>query len=66
MQQQAEGIGQEAMTAEAVGRETVFELLDAVLALAAIIVKSKDVRRAAGAVGDKEARLVPAAVCSAL
>ena len=38
MQQQAEGIGQEAVTAQAVGAETVLELLDAVLTLAAIVV----------------------------
>jgi hypothetical protein len=30
MQEQAEGVGQEAVTAQAVGGETVLELLDAV------------------------------------
>ena len=39
VQEQAEGVGQEAVTAQAVGAETVLELLDAVLTLAAIVVE---------------------------
>ena len=38
VQEQAEGVGQEAVTAQAVGAESVFEFFDAVLALAAIVV----------------------------
>ena len=45
MQQQAEGVGQKAVAAQAVGAETVLELLDAVLALAAIVVESEDLAR---------------------
>jgi len=37
VQEQAEGIGQEAVAAQAVGAEAVLELLDAVLTLAAIM-----------------------------
>jgi len=40
VQQQAEGVGQEAVTAQAVGAEAVFELLDAILALPAIVVEA--------------------------
>ena len=42
VQPQAEGIGQEAMAAQPVSTETVLELLDAVLALAAVLVKGED------------------------
>ena len=66
MQQQAEGVGQEAVTAQTVGAEAVLELLDAILALPAIVVESKDLGGRSVAVGDQEARLVPVAVCSAL
>ena len=48
VQQQAEGVGQKAMAAQAVGAKTVFEFLDAVLALAAIVVEGKDLRGATG------------------
>jgi len=41
VQQQTEGVGQEAMTTQAVGAEAVLEFLDAVLALAAVVVKGK-------------------------
>jgi hypothetical protein len=44
VQEQAEGVGQEAVTAQAVGAETVLELLDAALTLAAIVVESEDLR----------------------
>ena len=57
MQQQAEGVGQEAVTAQAVGAEAVFELLDAVLTLAAIVVESEDLRGTTGAVGNHEAQV---------
>ena len=55
VQEQAEGVGQEAVTAQAVGAEAVFELLDAVLTLAAIVVESEDLRGATGAVSNYEA-----------
>ena len=38
VEEQAEGVGQKAVAAEAVGAEAVFEFFDAVLALAAIVV----------------------------
>ena len=57
VQEQAEGVGQEAVTAQAVGAEAVLELLDAVLTLAAIIVESEDLRGATGAVGHQEAQI---------
>ena len=66
VQQKAEGVGQEAVTAQAVGAETVLELLDAVLTLAAIVVESEDLRGMTGVVVIKKRRLVPTAVCSAL
>src|SRR5208283_3819584 len=57
VQQQAEGVGQEAVTAQAVGAETVLELLDAVLTLAAIVVESEDFRGTTGAVGNHETQV---------
>ena len=45
VQEQAEGVGQEAVTAQPVGAEAVFELLDTVLALAAIVVKKQTPRK---------------------
>ena len=57
IQQQAEGVGQKAMAAQAVGAKTVFEFLDAVLALAAIVVEGKDLRGATAAVGNHEAQI---------
>ena len=45
VQQQAESVGQKAVAAQAVGAEAVLELLDAVLALAAIVVESEDLAR---------------------
>jgi len=57
VQEQAEGVGQEAVTAQAVGAESVLELLDAVLTLAAIVVESKDLRGTTGAVGNHEAQV---------
>ena len=57
VQQQAEGVGQEAVTAQAVGAETVLEFLDAVLTLAAIVVESEDLRGTTGAVGNHEAQV---------
>jgi hypothetical protein len=57
VEQQAEGIGQKAMAAQAVGSEAVFEFLDAVLALAAIVVESKDFGGRSGAVRNQEAQV---------
>ena len=57
IQQQAEGVGQKAMAAQAVGAKTVLEFLDAVLALAAIVVEGEDLRRATGAVGHHETQV---------
>ncbi len=57
MQEQTEGVGQKTMAAEPVGTEAVLELLDAVLALAAIVVKRKDLGSVAGAVSDEEAEV---------
>jgi len=57
VQQQAEGIGEEVVTALAVGAEAVLELLDAVLALTTVVVESENLRRAACAVGDEETQV---------
>ena len=57
VQEQAEGVGQKAVTAQAVGAKAVLELLDAVLALAAIVVESEDFGGASGAVGNHEAQV---------
>lgn len=57
MQPQAEGIGHEAVTDQAVGAETVLELLDAILTLAAIILESEDLRGTTGAVGNHKAEI---------
>ncbi len=57
VQQEAEGVGQKAMAAQAVGAKTVLEFLDAVLALAAIVVEGEDLRRATGAVGHHETQV---------
>jgi len=54
------------VTAQAVGAEAVFELLDAVLTLAAIVVESEDLRGTTGPLVITKRRLVPTAVCSAL
>ena len=45
------------MAAQAVGAEAVFEFLDAVLALAAIVVESEDFGGTSGAVGNHEAQV---------
>ena len=47
VQEQAESVGQEAVAAQAVGAEAILELLDAVLALAAIVVEGENLRGAA-------------------
>ena len=57
VQEQAKGIGQEAMTAEPVGMEAVLELLNPVLAFSTFVVKAKDLGFAAGGVGDQEAKI---------
>ena len=55
--EQAEGVGQETMAAQAIATESILEFLDAVLALATIVVEGKDLRGAAGAVGDEETQV---------
>src|SRR2546422_610509 len=57
VQQQAEGVGQEAVTAQTVGAEAVLELLDAILALPAIVVESADLGGPASAVSQHEAQV---------
>src|SRR5207244_3306965 len=57
VQEQSEGVGQKAMTAQAVGAKAVLELLDAVLALAAIVVESEDFGGTSGAVRNHEAQV---------
>ncbi len=57
MQEQPEGIGQKAVAAEPISAKAILELLDAVLALATIVVKRKDLGSAAGTVGDEEAEI---------
>lgn len=59
VQQQTEGVGQEAVTAQAIGAEAVLQLLDTVLTFATIIVESKDVGSPAGTVGDDKAQIGP-------
>ena len=57
MQEQTKGVGQEAVTAEPIGMKAVLELLDAVFAFAAIVVKGKDLSSTAGTVSDEEAQV---------
>ena len=57
MQEQAESVGQKAVTAQTVGAKAVLELLDAVLALPAIVVESEDLGGASGTVGNHEAQV---------
>lgn len=57
VQEKPKGVGQKTMAAEPVGAEAVLELLDAVLALTAIVVKGKDLRGATGTVRDQEAEI---------
>ena len=57
VQQQREDVRQKAVKAELVGVKAVLELLDAVLALAAIVIKGKDLGSAASTVGDEEAQV---------
>src|ERR1700682_4982702 len=52
MQQQTKGIGQKAVTTQAVGGEAVLEFLDAVLAFAASMVESEDLLGRSAAVGN--------------
>ncbi len=51
-QQQAKGIGQEAVTTQSVGGETVLEFLDAFLAFAASVIEGEDLLGQSPAVGD--------------
>ena len=57
VQEQAEGVGQKAVTAQTIGAKAVFELLDAILALSAIVVESEDLGSRSGAVGDQKAQV---------
>src|SRR6516225_4644061 len=57
MQQQAEGVGQKAVAAQAVGAKTVLEFFDAVFAFTAVVVKSKDLGSLARGIGDHEAQI---------
>src|SRR5213593_1683763 len=57
MQEQAEGVGQEAVTAQAVGAEAVLKFLDAILTLAAVVVEGEDRGGTTGAVGNHEAQV---------
>ena len=57
MQEETEGVGQEAVAAKTVGAEAVLELLDAVLALPTIVVEGEDRRGGTGAVGDEKAQV---------
>jgi hypothetical protein len=41
-QEQGKGVGQKAVTAQAVNAKAVFKLLDAILALSVIVVESED------------------------
>ena len=52
MQQQAEGVGQKAVAAQAIGAETVLEFFDAILAFTAVVVKSEDLGSSTREVGD--------------
>src|SRR5215470_16825701 len=57
MQQQAEGVGQKAVTAQAVGAETVLEFFNAVLTFTAVVVKSEDLGSSASDIGDQETQI---------
>src|SRR5215212_1147992 len=59
VQEQAEGVGPEAVVAEAVGAEGVLEVLDPVLRLAAVDVPVVEGQRLVGAAGDHEAGVGP-------
>ena len=55
MQLQPEGVGAEAMTAEAIGVEVEFELFDPILRRAAVVVPRDEIGGPAAAIGDHEA-----------
>jgi hypothetical protein len=57
MQEQAEGVGQKAVAAQAVGAETVLEFFDAVFTFTAVVVKSEDLGSSARDIGDHEAQV---------
>jgi hypothetical protein len=57
VEHQAEGVRQKAMAAQAVGAEAVIEFLNAVLALAAIVVESEDFGGTSGSVRNHEAQV---------
>src|ERR1700722_7191403 len=57
MEQQAERIGPKAVAAQAVSSKTIFELLNAVLTLPAIVIEGKNGTAAAYQVGDQETQV---------
>jgi hypothetical protein len=57
MELQAEGIGAEAMTAEAIGVDVELELLDPILGRAAVVVPRDEIGGTAAAIGDHEAHV---------
>src|SRR5258705_914787 len=57
LQQQAEGVGQEAMAIQTVGAKSILELLDAVLAFPTVIVEGEEFRSATGTVGNHKAQV---------
>ena len=57
VQKEPKGVGQKAVTAQAVSAKAVLEFLDAVLAFAAIVVEGKDLCGATGAAGYEEAEV---------
>src|SRR5436309_11932329 len=57
MQEQAKSVGQEAVTAQAVGAEAVLKFLDAILTLAAVVVEGEDRGGTTGAVRNHEAQV---------
>jgi hypothetical protein len=57
VQQQAEGVGSEAVAAQAVSGKTILEFFNAVLTFPAIVVTGKDGMAAAFSVGDEKAQV---------
>ena len=57
MEQQAEGIGPEAVAAQAVRSKAIFKLFNAVLAFPAIVIESKNGKAGAGQVSDQETQV---------
>jgi len=57
VQQQAKGVSQKTVAAQAIGAKAILEFFDAVLALPAIVVEGEDLGRTAGAVSNQEAQV---------